>query len=208
MGRRMHTTRKVEPPEPNRMDMLRAIAFIAVTLPTIAITSAGLARAEAGGTSRPYAPLYGELLKQYAHASKSVVQIRIDYAALRKDARWRQLISALEATDPSRMRTRRERLAYWINAYNIFAIELVQRAYPIDSIKDVGSFLFPVWKADAGKIAGRIYSLDEIEHQILRPMRDPRVHGAIVCASISCPPLQRVPFEAERIDELLDDAMR
>src|SRR4030095_12503639 len=93
-----------------------------------------------------------------------------------------------------------------IDAYNILAIDLVARHYPVASIRDLGSLLRPVWKIEAGRVGGRAYSLDEIEHGILRPLGDPRVHMAIVCASVSCPSLAREPFVAARIDAQLDAA--
>ena len=69
-----------------------------------------------------------------------------------------------------------------------------QGHYPVDGIKEIGSWLRPVWKIEAGRIGGRSYSLDAIEHEILRPLGDPRIHGAVVCASTSCPPLRREPY--------------
>ena len=77
----------------------------------------------------------------------------------------------------------------------------------IRSIRDAGSFLRPVWKREAGIAAGRSVTLDEIEHEILRPMAEPRIHAAIVCASTSCPSLRRTPFTAASLDAELDDAM-
>lgn len=154
-----------------------------------------------------FVPLYASLLAQYTRATDDIIQTRVDYRGLRKEPRWKQLVAAVEKTDPSALKDRSERLAYWINVYNILAIHLVVDAYPIESIKDIGSFFSPVWKVDAGKIGGRPYTLDEIEHEILRPMGEPRVHGAIVCASVSCPPLARTPFLATTLDAQLDAAV-
>jgi hypothetical protein len=78
----------------------------------------------------------------------------------------------------------------------------------IASIRDIGSLLRPVWNREAGRVGRRARSLGEIEHEILRPLGDPRIHGAIVCASVSCPPLRREPFAAARLDAQLDDQMR
>ena len=60
----------------------------------------------------------------------------------------------------------------------------------------------------AGQIGGRSYSLDEIEHEILRPMGEPRIHGAIVCASISCPSLLRTPYRAGSVGAQMDESLR
>jgi hypothetical protein len=60
-------------------------------------------------------------------------------------------------------------------------------------------------KKEAGEIGGRGYSLHQIEHEILRPMGEPRIHAAIVCASLSCPPLRREPYRAALLDAQLND---
>jgi hypothetical protein len=84
----------------------------------------------------------------------------------------------------------------------------VRRHYPIDSIRSIGSFFSPVWKKTAGEIGGRSYTLYEIEHEILRPMGEPRIHAAIVCASLSCPPLRREPYRAAELEAQLEDNVR
>jgi hypothetical protein len=105
--------------------------------------------------------------------------------------------------------SREQRFAFWINAYNLMAIKTIVDRYPVDSIKDGGNLLFPIWKKEVATVAGRGYSLDEVEHGILRPeLRDPRVHFAVVCASLSCPDLRTEPYRAERLDAQLDDATR
>ena len=78
----------------------------------------------------------------------------------------------------------------------------------LESIIDVGSLFKSVWKYKAGVIGGRGYTLHEIEHKILRKMGDPRIHAAIVCASISCPDLSTEVFKPERLNEQLDFQMR
>ena len=70
------------------------------------------------------------------------------------------------------------------------------------------TLLFPVWGKPVATIEGRRLSLGEVEHEILRPMGEPRIHAAIVCASTSCPALARSPFRAERLDADLSAAMR
>jgi hypothetical protein len=95
-------------------------------------------------------------------------------------------------------------MAYWINAYNILAAKAVVEAYPIESITKIEG----VWDKKVGSAAGREVSLNEVEHQILRPMGDPRVHAAIVCASVSCPDLRAEAFAAERLETQLDEQMK
>lgn len=158
--------------------------------------------------SEGYIPLYQSLLNEYTEATDTIVQTRVNYRGLRKDPRWKQLIGQVGKTNPKQLQTQEQRLAYWVNVYNIFAIDLIVDNYPIDGIKDIGSFFTPVWNVPAGKISGRSYTLEEVEHKILRPMGDPRIHAAIVCASVSCPPLARTAFEAATLDAQLDAILR
>ncbi len=151
---------------------------------------------------------YAELLDQHTYAVDDTAMRRIDYEALRRSADWERLIRSLETTRLDQLTTQRDELAFWINAYNILAIDLVRRSAPVESIRDLGSFFRPVWDREAGTIDGRSYSLGEIEHEILRPLGDPRIHAAIVCASTSCPSLRAEPYHASRLDEQLDEAVR
>jgi hypothetical protein len=153
--------------------------------------------------------LYGRLLERHTRVVADTAGTRVDYAALRADPEWRRLLEGLAAApQPAASAAQNERLAYWINAYNMLAIDMVVRNQPVASIRDIGSLLRPVWKRDAGKVGGRAVTLDEVEHAILRPIGDPRVHVAIVCASTSCPSLPREPFRTERLDAQLDAAAR
>lgn len=151
--------------------------------------------------------LYDRLLEQHTRAVDEVVGTRVDYRAIARSTEWRRLSRQFRSARPSTL-DRAERLAFWINAYNVLTIDLIVEHYPVASIRDIGSFLFPVWNRDVAEIEGRELSLGEIEHEILRPMGEPRIHGAIVCASTSCPPLARRAFRPERLDRDLDDAMR
>ena len=151
--------------------------------------------------------LYAQLLERHTRAVEDIASTRVDYAAVSRDPDWRLLLRSLEASQTDALEGR-EAMAFWINAYNILAIEVVARNYPVASIKDVGSLLRPVWKRRAGTIDGREVTLDGIEHRTLRPLGDPRIHGAIVCASLSCPPLRREPYREEPLDAQLDDNVR
>jgi hypothetical protein len=145
-------------------------------------------------------------LERYTQATSDVAGVRVDYARLARDPRWRGFVAGLEQASPPA--DANGRLAFWINAYNVLTIDMVVRHLPLESIRDVGSLFRPVWKRPAGKVAGRAVTLDAIEHEILRPLGEPRFHAAIVCASTSCPSLRRVAYRAERLDAQLDAAMR
>jgi len=151
--------------------------------------------------------LYQRLLERYTRSVPDLVGTRVDYQGLRTSAEWKRLAQQVRAAKPSRLE-RAQRLAYWINAYNILTIDLILDHYPVDSIRDIGSFFSPVWKIPVATIEGRQVSLDDIEHEILRKMGEPRIHAAIVCASTSCPPLARSPFRSATLGEDLDRAMR
>jgi hypothetical protein len=151
---------------------------------------------------------YGEILTSYTAEVEDTAGVRVNYGALREAPVWERLVADLDHCDPGQLRSHAERLAFWTNAYNVLAIDLVTRNHPAESIRELGSLFRPVWKREAGSIGGRSYSLDEIEHEILRPMGEPRIHAAIVCASTSCPSLRREPYRASRLDLQLDDSLR
>ena len=105
----------------------------------------------------------------------------------------------------------KEKLAYWINAYNAFTVKLIVDNYPLESIKDLNpTIAIPtvstVWSKKWFKIGGEDFSLDRIEHKILRKdFEEPRIHFAINCASFSCPPLRNEAFVAEKVNEQLEE---
>lgn len=126
-----------------------------------------------------------------------------DYAAILKSREFDKLVGGLESFSPEELRGREEKLAFWINVYNIFAVKLVRDHCPVICIKEVGNFISPVWEVPAGKVGGRRYSLDDIEHKILRPMNEPAIHLAIVCASVSCPDLLPEAYTAAALKDQL-----
>ncbi len=132
----------------------------------------------------------------------------VDYAALRRDPAFARLVAGIAAFDPDRLTTRHERLAFYINAYNILAMKTVADHWPVDSIKDIGGLFFPVWGRTAGVVGGHEVTLDALENAVLRRLGEPRIHFAIVCASVSCPDLRREPYLAATLDRQLDDQAR
>lgn len=137
---------------------------------------------------------------------------RVDYRAAKGagEAALRQTIAALEQAQPTKMR-RPAAFAYWANLYNLWTIALVLEAYPVDSIKKVrgGWFNLGPWGEKVARVEGRLLSLDDIEHGILRPVfNDARVHYAVNCAAIGCPNLSAAPFTAADLDARLDAAAR
>jgi hypothetical protein len=173
-----------------------------------AALAVGLALAAPAARAAFDEALYARLLQSHTREVADLAGTRVDYAGLGRASEWRTLVGGLDPVDPATVAERRARLAFWINAYNVLAIEVVLRRYPVGSIRDAGSLLRPVWKREAGRVGGKPRTLDEIEHRILRPLGEPRIHAAIVCASVSCPPLRREPYAPDRIDAQLADQMR
>jgi hypothetical protein len=131
----------------------------------------------------------------------------IDYAGLKKDPEFSDLVFRLDSYPLESLNSRESKLTFWINVYNILAAKMITDNYPIESIKDAGSFFKPVWKRPAGRVGGKEYTLNIIEHEILRKMKEPRIHVAIVCASISCPDLRPEAYTVEKLNGQLDDQM-
>jgi uncharacterized membrane protein YdjX (TVP38/TMEM64 family) len=129
----------------------------------------------------------------------------VDYRAVKADPAYAEALAALAEARVEALGSDAEREAFWINAYNLLAIKAVLDQYPTVNIKDGGSLFSPIWKKNVGAVGGTPYSLDAIEHGILRKaFREPRVHFAIVCASLSCPDLRPEPFVAARLGAQLD----
>jgi len=147
---------------------------------------------------------------------KNVKDGLVDYKKLKDDKEFGKYLSQLSNTNPTQF-SRDEKLAFWINAYNAFTLQIVMVNYPIKSITDlnVGGTLLndlegkTVWDKKFITINKKKYSLNNIEHNILRKMNEPRIHFALVCASISCPELRNEAYEAGKIDEqLLDETKK
>lgn len=153
---------------------------------------------------------YERVLKDYlaAGTKNGVPLMQVDYRGLRASGALEPVVRQVEAFRISQLESRGERLAFYINAYNILAIDTVLNHWPVDSIKDAGSLLKPVWKQPAGLIGGKPVTLDALEHQVLRPLGEARIHFAIVCASVSCPDLRAEAYTAARLDGQIDDQVR
>lgn len=108
-------------------------------------------------------------------------------------------IKSLGHNMPTNSWSKNEKLAYWINAYNAMTIDLILRHYPIASIKDIKN----PWDQRYWKLGEKWYNLNEIEHDILRKMDEPRIHFGIVCASYSCPKLLNEAFTSSNLETQL-----
>jgi len=153
---------------------------------------------------------YRVLLKRYVKTGvrKGGRVTWVDYGGIARDPRWKRVLKRLAKYPLHRLKTRNERLAFHINAYNILTIKLIAKNWPLDSIRDLGSIFVPVWKKKAGVVGGKRVSLSDIGQARLRPLGDLRSYFALACGSASCPDLRRQPYTARRVNRQLDDQAR
>lgn len=137
----------------------------------------------------------------------------VNYKGLKAErVKLKSYLSLLEANPPKASWTRDQKLAYWINAYNAFTLELILEHHPINSIKDIGAtikipFVNTPWDIKFINIGDEEYDLNNIEHGIIRKEFDePRIHFALVCAAVSCPKLQNRAYEPQKLDQQLTNA--
>lgn len=162
-------------------------------------------------TSPPSHKAWNELLKANVNLDGTV-----NYEGfINEKAKLETYLKSISENAPDRKTwSKDEQLAYWINAYNAFTVKLIVDNYPVESIKDLGPklkipLIKDVWHYKFFTIGGQESSLDEIEHSILRKeFEEPRIHFAINCASVSCPPLLNEAFEASTINTQLDKVAR
>ncbi|MCB9248595.1 MAG: DUF547 domain-containing protein [Ignavibacteriales bacterium] len=138
----------------------------------------------------------------------------VDYKKLQIDERLKTYLEYLSNVNPHNLKNNSEKIAYWINVYNAFTLKAIVDNYPIESINDLHTggrifghiFSTTVWDDEFIIINGKEYSLNDVEHKILRKeFKEPRIHFAIVCASISCPKLRYEAYTAENLEDQLQD---
>lgn len=158
-------------------------------------------------TPAPSHQKWDDLLKKHVDKTGTV-----DYKGFEADRKkLKEYLDLLSASTPNEKWSEKERLAFWINAYNAFTVDLILQHYPVESIKDIGSkikipFVSTAWDIKFIKIGGKEYDLNSIEHNVLRKEFDePRIHFAINCASYSCPKLRNEAFTAEKLEAQLQD---
>ena len=152
--------------------------------------------------------LFTQILQDYV--SNGLVK----YKELKDDRRLDKYIEQLEGTNPQKIMNEKNRLAFWINAYNAYTLMFIIEEYPVESINDLhwgglylGSLLgTTIWDDEKIVINGSELSLNNIEHDIIRKkFNEERIHFALVCASISCPPLLNEAYEGSKLDKQLGE---
>lgn len=160
------------------------------------------AHADAGGTAAFDHGALDALLRAHVDPEGFV-----DYDGLRSDTMALDAyIESLAKAEPESL-GRDERLALLINAYNAFTLRLILDHMPLDSIRDIPGG--QRWDARRWRLSGATVSLNEIEHELIRPrFAEPRIHFALVCAAVGCPPLRREAYTGARLEAQLADQTR
>ena len=137
----------------------------------------------------------------------------VDYDAFAKSSEFPRYLQALSSARLDLM-SKDERPAFWINVYNAYTIHLINLHKERDSIRNINKFFGLVkgkgpWSEKVVRAAGRTLTLDDVEHKIIRvEFQEPRIHMALVCAAISCPPLRSEAFEGSTLSAQLDAQSR
>ena len=137
----------------------------------------------------------------------------VDYDAFAKAPEFPRYLEALSRADIQAL-SDKERLAFWINTYNAFTIHLINTHGERESIRNINKTLGLVkakgpWQEEIVRAGGRVLSLDEVEHGIIRKeFLEPRIHFALVCAALSCPPLRSEAYTGEALFTQLQDQAR
>ncbi|CAG35232.1 hypothetical protein DP0503 [Desulfotalea psychrophila LSv54] len=156
---------------------------------------------------------WDSLLQEHVRVYQGGQETKVDYAAM---ARERPLLSAYldQLSQVSRGQfdswTKAGQLAFLINAYNAWTVELILSRYSnLQSIKELGSFFQSPWKKKFFSLLGQKRSLDDLEHGLIRGSGrygDPRIHFALNCASIGCPALKDHAYQKDRLEGQLQEA--
>ena len=154
---------------------------------------------------------YGRLLAKYVDA-KGDVNYRAWHGNEKDIEALRTYLSALEGVLPTAL-SHTQALVYYINLYNAHTLSLVLSHYPLQSIKDIEKEGQSAWDIPlivlGGEKEGRKYSLNDIEHNIIRKrFAEPRIHFALVCAAKGCPILQNRAYREARVEAQLNRALR
>lgn len=172
---------------------------------SLLLAAAALAGLAAADFDQTHAPL-DAILTQYVQDGL------VDYGALKAGRepldRYLETVGAVPLADFQRWK-RPEQLAFLINLYNAATLQLIVDHYPVDSIKSIGTLLNGPWSRDSVLLFGKRISLDTLEHKIIRKnYTEPRIHFALVCAALGCPPLRAEAYQGSLLEAQLDGQVR
>lgn len=133
-----------------------------------------------------------------------VMDGRVEYPCLAADPRFSRYLKELSSFNAKSLTERKEQLALWINAYNALAIQgILEGRSPSTFFGRIDYF-----KLAKYRVGGQEIDLYDLEHKLLRPLGEPRIHFAIVCASRSCPKLRSEAYTADRLEQQLEESAR
>lgn len=149
--------------------------------------------------------VFDALLKTYVDTKGN-----IDYKGLRKNRALLDIyLNHLESTIPGKKWSSKKAKAFWMNAYNAYTIKLILDSYPLTNITIIKRQGKNAWKLPIAKVGNKTYTLDYIEHKILRRWHDdPRVHVGLNAASKSGPCFPNFAFNEKNIDTKLEGLMK
>ena len=132
----------------------------------------------------------------------------VDYSAWKKqESELDNYLSLLGEQGPSEDWSNDEKLAYWINLYNAYTIKLILKNLPVESITKLHGG--KPWDVKWIKVGNETYSLNNVEHDIIRKrFNEPRIHFAVNCAAKSCPPINNKAWTAENLESELERVTR
>ena len=135
---------------------------------------------------------------------------RVDYQSLKNnETLLDNYLAYIQNNEPTKDWSSNKKKAFWINTYNAYTIKIILNNYPLKSIRDIKIDGETAWKIPFVKVGQKRYTLDQIEHEILRKkFNDPRIHVGINCASVSCPRLWNFAFTEDNIASSLDNLMK
>lgn len=152
------------------------------------------------------------LLSKHVKSINGGKATQVNYAGFQKDRailnRYLKTLSAVSKSDFNKL-PKNDQLAFLINTYNAQTVALVLTKYPnLKSIKDTGSLFSSPWKKKFVPLFGTTYSLDDIEHKMIRTNKyaEPRIHFAVNCASIGCPALLPQAYTGKKLNNQLERA--
>ena len=148
--------------------------------------------------------IFNKLLQKHVD-----IKGNVDYKGLKTDeVKLDTYLSYLAKTNPNSWSKNKQK-AFWINTYNAYTLKVILENYPLKSITKIKKKGKTAWKIPFAKVNGKTYTLDHIEHKILRKnLFDPRIHVGVNCASGSCPKLHNKAFTEENVNEELEKLMK
>ncbi|RUO41092.1 DUF547 domain-containing protein [Pseudidiomarina aestuarii] len=176
-------------------------------------------------------PASATAAESFDHQHKRWAQVLADNIVVKQQGAWTRVnyqqlaanpealqdylvqLTAVEATTFETW-SQAEQLSFLINAYNAFTLELIRSRYDefaageAESIRDLGTWFTSPWEREFFTLFGERRTLDWLEHEVIRPnYAEPRIHAALVCAAVSCPPLLNTAYTADQLDSQLEGQM-